>query len=477
MKHKIKPSIIILFTLMILNSSCKKSFVNLTPEGIVPVNTYYATEIDIRSALSGVYNSLRPIYNNQWAFSELPSDNTETTGESEAGWGEEDKLNWNSTSANLQLVWSRHYSTISYCNILLGRITPVQMAETNRANYIAQCKFVRALMYFNLVRMFGAVPLVLTEITSEEQAYTYNRAPVTEVYTQIEKDLNEAAAVLPLSYPAADLGRVTSTAAKALLGKVYIFENKMALAEAKLAEIVPLAPSPLLSYDKVFGLGNDNNSDIIFSIQYLAGGFGEGNGFASGFVPQVSGTSIIGVSGASFNMGTLDLNNAFEAGDLRKNISIGVFQSGSITYYYARKFVYQSVAAGAEGDNDWPVLRYGDVLLLYAEALNENGNTTNALLQLNKVRTRAGLAERTGLSQTDARTAIRNDRRVELGFEGERWFDLIRWNTYVPVMQAYKNKYVPISGSFANILPTLNLYPIPSREITLNPNLTQNPGY
>jgi hypothetical protein len=114
---------------------------------------------------------------------------------------------------------------------------------------------------------------------------------------------------------------------------------------------------------------------------------------------------------------------------------------------------------------------------MYAEVLNENGKTDAALTQLNLVRTRSNLAAKLGLSQADARTAIRNERRVELCFEAERWFDLIRWNTYVQVMQAYKTRYTPPSGAFGNVLPTLSLYPIPIREISLNPKLTQNPGY
>ncbi len=464
-------------TLAVVLPACKKSFIDLTPQGIVPVTTYYTTEIDIKSALNGTYSSLRPIYNSQYGFGEVPSDNTQSFSESEVNFGEQDKFTWTSSSTNIQNAWSRFYTTISYANIVLGHVATPPMAQANRDSYTGQAKFIRALMYFNLVRMFGAVPLVLTEITSEQQAYTYNRTPVTDVYTQIEKDLTEAAAVLPASFTGSDIGRATSVAANALLGKVYLFENKLTQAETTLAQVVATQSGPLLSYDQVFGLGKDNNREIIFSIQYLGGGFGEGNTFATQFVPQTSGTTIIGVSGGSNNIGTPDLYNAFEPGDSRLNTAIGVFVSGNLTYYYAKKFTYPTVAAGNEGDNDWPVLRYADVVLMYAEVLNENGKTAAALTQLNLVRTRSNLAPKTGLSQADARIAIRNERRVELCFEAERWFDLIRWNTFVQVMQAYKAKYTPPSGAFGNVLPTLALYPIPIREISLNPKLTQNPGY
>jgi hypothetical protein len=476
---KISKQIIIsifFLAMVVILPSCKKSFVDLTPRGVVPVSSYYTTEIDIRTALNGAYSSLRPIYNEQYGYGEVPSDNTETFPDSENMYGEEDKFTWTPTSIRIQAAWTRFYTAISYANIVLDHVGTPAMTDASRNSYTGQAKFLRALNYFNLVRMFGAVPLVLNEITSEQQAYSYNRTPVAEVYAQIEKDLNEAAAVLPASYTGQDVGRATSTAAKGLLGKAYMFQNKFALAEAKLAEIVPLAGTPL-SYDQIFGLGKDNNREIIFAVQYLGGGFSEGNTFAAQFVPTPSGSTIIGVSGGSNNIGTPDLYNAFEPGDVRRDVAIGIFTVDRFVYYYAKKFTYQSVASGNEGDNDWPVLRFADVILLYAEALNENGKTNEALTQLNLIRTRSNLPPKTNLSQPDARTAIRNERRVELCFEGERWFDLIRWNTYVEVMQAFKTKYGAVNGTIGNVVPTLRLYPIPQRERILNPNLSQNDGY
>ncbi|MCZ4221959.1 RagB/SusD family nutrient uptake outer membrane protein [Pedobacter rhodius] len=457
-------------------TSCKKSFVEITPKGIIPVNTFYNTEIDIKSALTGAYSSLRPIYNEQYGFGELPSDNAQTYGESEVLYGEQDKLTWTAVSTNLQNAWARFYATIAYSNIVLDHVNTPVMTTANRNGYIGQAKFIRALMYFNLVRMYGGVPLVLNEITSETQAYTYNRASDQEVYAQIEKDLTEAAAVLPASYSGSDIGRATSIAANALLGKVLMFQKKFTQAESVLAGVAATAGT-LLPYDQVFGLGKDNNRDIIFAVQYLGGGFGEGNTFARSFVPQPSGTTITAVTGNSNNSGTKDLYDTFEPGDNRLNTAIGIYSAGTLVYYYAKKFVYQSVGANSEGDNDWPVLRYADVILLYAEALNENGKTPEALIQLNLVRTRSNLAPKLGLSQTDARTTIYHERRVELCFEGERWFDLNRWGIMVATMQAHKINYPSVNGQIGNVVSTLALYPIPNRERQLNPKLTQNPGY
>ncbi|KLT66524.1 RagB/SusD family nutrient uptake outer membrane protein [Pedobacter sp. BMA] len=474
--NKLTICSISMLLLSVVITSCKKSFVELTPKGIIPVSTFYNTEVDIKSALTGAYSSLRPIYNEQYGFGEIPSDNTQTYGESEVLYGEQDKLTWTSRSTNLQNAWTRFYATIAYANIVLDHVNTPTMTAANRNSYIGQAKFLRALMYFNLVRMFGGVPLVLNEITSESQAYSYNRVTAEAVYAQIEKDLTEAAAVLPASYTGTDIGRATSIAANALLGKVYMFEKKFTQAEPILAGVVATAGT-LLPYDQVFGLGKDNNRDIIFSVQYLGGGFGEGNTFARNFVPQPSGTTITAVTGNSNNIGTPDLYNSFESGDNRLNTAIGVFSSGTLVYYYAKKFIYQSVGANSEGDNDWPVLRYADIVLLYAEVLNENNKTTEALTQLNLVRTRSNLAPKSGLSQADARTTIYHERRIELCFEGERWFDLIRWGIMVPTMTAHKTNYPPINGQIGNIVSTLALYPIPNREIQLNNKLTQNPGY
>jgi hypothetical protein len=475
---QLRSSIIKVIALLLVPAlfpACK-SFVDVTPQGLIPVGSYYNTEIDIRNALTGTYNSLRAIYNEQYGYGEVPSDNVQTFGESEVNYGEEDKLSWTATSIRLQAAWTRFYATIAYANIVLDHVGTPTMTQANRDSYTGQAKFIRALTYFNLVRMFGDVPLVLKEIKTEAEAYTYNRTAVATVYTQIEKDLTEAAAVLAPSYTGSDVGRATSIAAKALLGKVYMYEKKYDLAEPILQEVVATGGTPL-PYDQIFGLGKDNNREIIFAVQYLGGGYGEGNTFASGFVPQPSGSTIIGVSGGSNNIGTKDLYDAFEAGDARLNTAIGIFTTGTFTYYYAKKFVYASVAGGSEGDNDWPVLRYADIILLYAEALNENNKTPLALIQLNLIRNRSGLVSKLNLSKDDATTAIRKERRVEMCFEAERWFDLIRWGIMVDVMKAHKINYPPANGAIGNVVSTLGLYPIPQQERTLNINLSQNLGY
>ncbi|GAB3892129.1 RagB/SusD family nutrient uptake outer membrane protein [Larkinella knui] len=467
--------------LVLMTSSCGEKFVDLTPQDVIPVQQFYKTESDIRSALTGTYGNLRGIYNSFWQYTELPSDNTQSFPESEAGSGEYDKLTWRSTSTGISTAWNDAYRTIAGANVILARIEGVTMDATLKNQYIGEAKFLRALMYFNLVRMFNGVPLILKEIATEAESYTFSRNTTADVYAQIEKDLLDAEKVLPARYTGVNVGRATAGAAKALLGKVYVQEKKYAEAETKLAEVVNsgtyrILPNPA----DVFGVGKDNNDEIIFAVQYVSSGFGEGNSFAYTFAPGNSGTQFVGVTAGGTNIGTQDLYDAFEPGDLRREAYLGVYKFGTNPniYYYAKKFVYKITQLN-EGENDWPVLRYADVVLLYAEALNQNGKTPQALTQVNSIRNRAALASLSGLSQANAQLAIEKERRLELCFEGHRWHDLIRWGKEVSTMQAFKAKYTPLDIALTNMSVTADrkLFPIPFREISLNSILTQNPGY
>lgn len=459
-------------------SGCGADFVDLIPPEALPVTQFYKTESDIRSAVTGAYGNLRPIYNNFWQYAELPSDNTQTFSESEGTFGVFDKLSWLPSTGGVAGAWNDAYRTIAHCNVVLDKIGAVPMAEATRNQYTAELKFIRALMYFNLVRLFGEVPLVLKEVTSEAEAYSFTRQPVAQVYAQIEKDLLEAEPVLPAKQTGANIGRVTAGAVQSLLGKAYLQQEKWAQAETTLAKVVASNTYRILpNAADVFGVGKDNNDELIFAVQYVAGGFSEGNSFAHTFAPQPS--TVIKITGNSFNVGTRDLYDAFEPGDTRRDIYGGVFTTGAFFYYWAKKFVDPNISLLNEGANDWPVLRYADVKLMYAEALNNTGKTEAALTQLTDIRKRAGLAPLMGLTQAATQLAVERERRVELCFEGHRWHDLIRWKKEVPTMTAFREKYRTVDPTIANINVTefKKLLPVPFRERSLNASLTQNPGY
>lgn len=476
----------IIYTLLlsvVVLASCK-NFIDLTSQTLLPSEKFYKTETDISLAVIGVYSLLRTNYNVYFYMNEMPSDNVETHTESEAGLGVWDKLTWNPQTTAFENIWINYYNTISQCNTVLSTIDGVTFTNaTVKAQYISEMKFIRALMYFELVRSFGEVPLVLELLTSDKKPSSYLRKPVDEIYTQIEKDLTEAMDGLPAVYTEeADKGRVTSVAVKALLGKVYLYWNqKIDQAVLKLAEVVADPNYGLMQDPKdVFSITDEYNKEIIFTVQYSRklAGVGEGSNFALNFLPELSGLTTL--VNWSQNMGTLDLYRIFKNADKRKNL-IGVHirknavdSTSADFYYYTKKFL-DNPPTNTDGENNWIVIRYADVLLLYAEALYKQGKTQEALKEVNKVRLRAGLSEwPSTLSAEQTLAAIKLERRLELCYEGHRWPDLVRWGDYLTVMNAFKANY-----KVSAMLPDEHdkLFPIPNRERVINPDLTQNTGY
>ena len=502
-----KNFILFLIILTSALSACQDSFLELTDPTKIPTDKLFTSASNVTAAVNGVYSQLAPVYNNSYfVFGEMASDNAYEPVSANARYfftifGVEEN------NPNLQTMWTDSYRCISRANIVLEKAGQVAMDTTLRSRYLAEMKFIRALNYFNLVRIWGAVPLVTQNLSDDyQQAYEFGRSSVDQVYTQIEKDLTEAAQTLPVSYPAADLGRATRTAAKGLLGKVYITQRRYQLAAETLGELIEGTPTAgnlakvhalvSTSFEDVFPNSNEMNKEILFSVRYISGGLGLGSGFASNFLPTYSGTDIIkaGLSGGP--VVRQDLVNAFAEGDRRKAVSVGYYTKGnsaSTSDYYTRKYIVNGAPfARNDGDNDWIVLRYADVLLLYAEALNETGKSTEALPYVNIVRARAGLTALTSQNQSELRLAIENERRIELSYEGHRWFDLVRTGRLLTVMNAFYQKYAvlpstaqkPNNGLFVNsggsqvqVQPFQVLFPVPLAERQYNPKLTQNEGY
>lgn len=478
MKRYSYKSICIIILILNINYGCKK-FVDLSSPTVVRTDQFFKTQADITAAVTGMYNSLRGYYNSFYIVAEIPSDNTQANGYTLPQLPM-DQLTWVVNSSDVFNNWSSSYASIARANIILDKIDAVSMAEDLKEQYKGEAKFIRALMYFNLVRFFGNIPLIVHEIKTEEEAYSYPQVPEQDVYKQITTDLKEAIAVLPATYSADKIGKVTKGAARSLLGKVLVTNKQYADAIPILENVINAGNYSLLTdYATVFDTKNKNNAETIFSVQYLGNsGYGEGSQFSITFAPFGSGEDITsGGQPAGANEGTLDLYNAFETGDLRKNVAIARFALTGA--YYTRKYLDKPIA-GNEGDNNWIVIRYADVLLLYAEAVNETGATGNAFAPLNEVRSRAGLSILSGLDQDALRTAIQIERRVELCFEGHRWFDLLRTGTMLSVMAAYKEKYSDAGGydvkNYA-VTPNKILFPIPFNEISLNNKLIQNNGY
>ena len=446
------------------------------------------TPADFYNAVVGMYSSLKQngLYgtcNSQSSLlnlGETVSDNADfgaTRAVSNVSIFELEDFNFSLSNTLFSAAWTGHYIGISRANTILARLPGASFDAATKTRFEAEAKFLRGLFYFNLVRLFGDVQLVTTETSEPSEGYNVPRTTAAKIYELIISDLSFAETNLPATVPSSEAGRASRWAAKALLGKVYLTQKDYAKASSKLSEVVAGGQFNLTAntYAAVFSNATafSANKDLILSVQYKSGQIGQGNAIWSACIPwNGTGTyfGITGGSGEGFMRPTLDMLNEYEAGDLRKTASVATsYVNGATTVNerYVVKYKQAGTIAG-DADIDFPVLRYADVLLMLAEALNEQGQTAAGIPVLNQVRTRAGLAGLpAALPQADARLAIEHERRVELAFEGQRWFDLLRTDRYLPVMtsKGYATK------SFHK------LFPIPQRETDLNPALGQNQGY
>ena len=485
---KLKYNLIAIALLGFSFSSCS-DFLEQNPQTDLSENDFYKTADDILSAVNGAYSSLQEgdIYGNWYVFGEIPSDNTRNQlSGSVTTQNEFDQFYIDTQNSMIANFWKAAYKVINRTNTILGRIDGIEINTELANRYKLECKFIRALMYFNLVRVYGDVPLVLKEISISE-SYDILREPKENVYNQIIADLKEAQD-LPVSYSTAEDGRATQGAAKALLANVYMTLHKYAEAETILAEIINSGRYSLLEntpgslnidgYKNVFSPVNHNSKEGIFEIQFLKGGYGEGSNYANNFAPENSGTNVVAVGGTGGNnIPEMDIYNAYEEGDLRRDfsMSLGYYDNRKNNEWVESRYVCKFMDGpyqNNDASNNYPVIRYADVILMYAEALNQNGKTAEACKYLNMTRRRGFGYQTTETSPVDLQTTdkaqfalmVEQERRVELAFENHRWFDLIRTGRAVEVMRS--------KGFSLN--ETNLICPIPQKQIVVNPKLTQN---
>ncbi|MEM8525575.1 MAG: RagB/SusD family nutrient uptake outer membrane protein [Bacteroidota bacterium] len=365
----------------------------------------------------------------------------------EAPYTDFDEFNANLTSMEDQFFGP--FYTALYRSILSAN-NVIENSESARE--VGEAKFLRALSYFKLVRVFGDVTINLSAQPSTTDQSILARRPASEVYnTVIIPDLNDA--ISALNNSELSDGRATQIAAQALLGKVYVQLGDFGKAESPLAAVVSGAAGAGISLQEnfadIFGVDNDLNSEIIFATQ-ISSSVSDEYGFSEFW--SWSG----GLDTKSLEPLDTDLIAAFDAspGDLRRAVTIDEDVMASPKFPQT-----------GGPDHDWIELRLGDIILLYAEALNENGNTSAALTELNKIRSRAGLEDSMASGQGDVRAAIQDERRLELAFEGQRWFDLVRTNTVDAEMGETVNS-------------NYHLFPIPVSEVLSSFGvITQNEGY
>lgn len=472
--------------LVLLLSSCGKGFIDLKPISSVTTDNFYRTAEDFTNAVNGAYNALRTAGTygaDSYIFGEIRSDNsTPVASGSVTDQDEFDRFYIRTTNPFINNRWSNSYTAIGRCNAILGRIEPITMDNALKARYIGEAKFLRALFYFNLVRTFGDVPLVLKEIINPDEGYEYGRNPKAEVYAQIEKDLTEAAEALPASYTGADAGRATQGAAKAILGRVLLTQKKYVPAAVQLKAVIDLGQYALVPvYADFFKVTNKNNKEAIFDVQYKSGGIGQGNPWPNSFAPQNSGNAVIQFGGGGNNVPTDDLVNDYEAGDQRKaaTIATSYVNAGGATIpgNFVKKY-YDVPTVINDNGNNIPIIRYADVILMYAECLNEAGYVAGgeAFTYLNQVRSRAGLNNLTSTevpSQAAFRLAMEHERRVEFAFENLRWYDLVRTDRAMTVINGKAAQINPVNP----VTPQNQVFPIPQSQIDINSSkIAQNEG-
>ncbi len=481
---------ILIFIMLSLFIGCKKSYIELTPIAAGTQQQFYNSANDFKNAVNATYSALQlaGVNGADFIFGDLTSDDTyANSGSCLSGHCDFDNFlvtaSGSAASAILNNRWNNCYTGISRANAIISRIDAINMDAALKKQYTGEARFLRAYFYFTLVKTFGGVPLVLKELTTTDEAYTYTRETADNVYKQIETDLTDAASLLPSSYNASDAGRITANAARGMLGKVLLFQNKFTDALPVLKAVIDANIYTLINYADIFRYNNGNNKEILFSIQYTRGGIGQGAASFVGFVPENSGDAVQVGAGNGFNAPTPDIINAFDASDVRKEVSLATTyvnaKGVTVNYPYVKKFVDKGMVAKNETSVDYPVLRYADILLMYAECLNETGSTAIAIPYVNQVRTRANVISLGSLTQSDLRVAIEKERRLEFCFEGQRFFDLARTGRLLTVMNAYFVKYNLLAqGVLIQIKDYQKIFPVPQAQIDINPDkIKQNPGY
>ncbi len=488
-------AMLIMSLFIMASMSCSNEFLNLNPISNASIADFYKSPDDFQLAVNGIYARLRSggtFHDFVPLLADLHSDNTTvgTTAGTRTDLYEMSEFRDQPVNSVFSTIWNDHYAAIAACNMITDRINDIYFSSEDTKNQlVAETRFLRALFYFNLVRIFGDVPLVSTEIKSIEASYEIGRSPINEVYQLIEADLLFAAAHLPASYPASDVGRPTSGAAKGILGKAYLTQKKFAEASQVLKEVIVSNQYELLSdFNDLWKVENKNHKESIFDIQFKKqASVNTGSNYSARFTPYLSGVALIGfeTTNGGCNTPTEDLLNTFSNDDLRKKASVaegytdqnGNYVSG-LSGRHTRKFL-GPYTNGQRAEDNWPVLRYADVLLMYAEALNEQSFQPGgeAFTYLNQVRRRAGLLAAVGnsseegvlvASQEEFRKFVATERRLELAFEGHRWFDLVRTGRALEVL----------NSKGYNIKDYQLLLPIPQVQLDINPGkLIQNPGY
>ncbi|MFK7926190.1 MAG: RagB/SusD family nutrient uptake outer membrane protein [Bacteroidia bacterium] len=505
-------------------ASCDADFLNRNPIDQGSVDGFFETEEDVLRAVNGIYDVFQgDIWGGSFYWGQTPTMDILT--ENAVGccpWEQQyttiaQGQHTPTTGGIINFKWDFGYEGIFRANSVLENIDKVNMAEEDKTKLIAEARFLRAHLHGELVKHFGDVPLSLKVFTRDE-GLAVTRTPKAEVLAAVYADLDFAEANLDMTPFRDNVGRPTKQAAIAYKVRYKLFngDNAGAIVEAKklmdMAAANPDVIGLVDSYGEVFSEKNENNVEVLFDVQYVEGTQGEGNFVQVMTAPGPEGTpgngwgSITPLDGLAdaFEMTDglpistsplYDVNDPYENRDPRmletlfipgKSTWRGELYSETLSgfspFFAIRKYVDPDANIGEDGcscnEHNLILMRYSDILLMFAEAENElNGPSSDVYDAVNAVRTRAGMPEvAAGLDQEGMRQAIRQERHVEFAFEGLHYYDHIRWGTAAGNVTV-ATLFGESRDDRAFTTGKHELWPIPQKEIDLNPNLSQNPGY
>ncbi|WP_158797941.1 RagB/SusD family nutrient uptake outer membrane protein [Pedobacter sp. L105] len=490
---------LLILPLAILLGSCKKQL-DQTPVSSIATQNFYTNNSDFVQGLNGAYSTLSAYPSQQMFLGEMRSDDINATSDGNRDWDGINNFSPNITTvAFVTSAWQSNFNGIYNVNTLLQALTTkgsVVGSDALVTRYTAEARFLRGFYYFQLLRLFGQVPILTTPKTAAE-VLTIPRSSVADVYATIEADLTYAAANLPASFTGSDLGRATSYAAKGLLGLVYLTKsgptygvngpglasNQYTQAAALFDQIITGSPYSFgANYANIFSYSNEDNSEVVFDVQFASSL--NGASFPSNLVPVLYWTNlkISNIYGNGYGTSTFPVTtslvnsyttNTVSGTDVRYPFNVA-------TTYTLGPFIkkYIDITKKGTSGTDWPinfiVLRYTDVLMMKAECILHGapGSQADVDAIVNQVRTRAGVGP---LSNVDLPTLMAERQREFLG-EGLRWNDLVREGLAVTQMNAWR--VADGITKINEIVPNYVIYPVPGAELSTAPGLyTQNPGY
>ncbi len=476
-------------------TSCENMLLNPVPKSVLTSTNAFSNARDIELGVFGVYSALQARIPTDYVLMEVPSDNM--YGEYFAtapGMDAINTLDVTSQNQKINSFWKATYNGIFRANLILSKIdVPSDYAAGKKDMLIGENKFLRAYFYFDLVRIFGGVPKV-TEILGITEASNLGRSTEQEIYDFIVEDLTDAISKLPKT---AVQGRATQGAAIALLAKVQVYRENWTAARTLLERLNSEFDYQLLpNYSDLFRIATEVNKEAIFSIAYVGGT--NGHGLSYDLLPN-GGIKYFSNGGNRVGRPTWDLHKAFNPNDTRFKHTITenalLWNSPSDNDFFWNPYFSKwmipaaTIPVSTSSGLDIPLLRYADMVLLYAEVLHKLGENDKALIELNKVRARAFKSGEFNYKAADVATAqlfmdkILLERRFELAAENSRWFDLVRTGRFVQNLQRVEGEYNPSTGQAVIVVreakPFMRVFPIPLEQIQLAGKgvLTQNEGY